>query len=665
MEGDLRGLIAGFVSVLACFLTVQARAEIVHPPLEAYGELPGISGLEISPDSKHLAFFARMDGDTYVFVRNIETGESRPIVAIDKISARYMVFADNDHLLVKVSDATRMAGFRGEIEFSTLVSINIHNPKKRKYIHNDIKNLYPAQSGLGKIVGHLEGTNKVLIPAYVGPRGADPSYALLSVNVATGYARTIHGGRQHTIDWFVDHDGSLLAREDLNNDKNIYSIWTAVGGKKRKIYETDSARTPFSLVGVKSDKSSLILVDSGDGEEGFDAVYEMDFDGNITETDYGRDDADIDRVITDAQRFAIGIKYSGIMPSYHFFDPDIDAAVQSVVGQLTHSSVQLVTWTEDWSKIIYLLEDGSTSGSYLLHDVASGQLTILAHQRDNIPQEALGLVYAIEYPARDGLTIPAILTLPAGVEIEDARNLPLILMPHGGPESYDSIGFHYRAQYFANRGYLVLQPNFRGSSGHGAAFTVAGYGEWGRKMQDDLTDGVNVMIRDKFADPERVCIVGASYGGYAALAGGAFTPDLYKCVVAIAPVADLPKMLADERRDMGRNHWVLDYWSENIGDPKTNKDLLKEVSPANHAEAFQAPVLLIHGDDDTVVPISQSRVMERALKKANKPVSFVRLKGEDHWMSQAETRTDALRATAAFVDQHIGPGSAATEGGAP
>ena len=652
-------LLLGFCAVMS---SGRASAEVVHPPLEAYGDLPEISSLQVSPDGEHVAYFARHEGETYVLVRNLETREVWPLAAIDKIAARYIVFADNDHLLVRVSDTTSIMGFRGEFEFSTLVSINIHDPKDRKYVHRRMKDLFPAQSGLGRILGRLGGTNKVLIPAFIGPRGADPRYDLLGVDVETGLSRTVFRGSQHTIDWFVDSDGTLLAREDLNNDKDKYSIWTGVGGKKRKIYETESARLPFSLIGVKSDKSSLILIDSAGDEEGFDTVYEMDFEGNVRETDYGREDADIDGVIRNEQRLALGIKYSGIMPSYHFFDPEINEAVQSVTTQFANSVIHVVTWTEDWSKIVYLLEDSSTSGAYIMQDVATGGLSIIAHTRQSIPPEALGQIFAIEYVARDGLTIPAILTLPAGVELNDAKNLPLIVMPHGGPEAYDTIGFDYRAQYFANRGYLVLQPNFRGSSGHGSSFVEAGHGEWGGKMQDDVTDGVKRMIEDRFADPERVCIIGASYGGYAALAGGAFTPELYKCVVAIAPVVDLPLMLADERRDMGRNHWVIDYWSEFIGDPKSEKELLKDISPVNHAEAFQAPVLLIHGDDDTVVPIKQSRAMEKALKRAGKDVSFVRLNGEDHWMSEGKTRTDALRATAEFVDQHIGPASVAAEG---
>ncbi|CAN0435252.1 unnamed protein product, partial [Scytosiphon promiscuus] len=208
--------------------------------------------------------------------------------------------------------------------------------------------------------------------------------------------------------------------------------------------------------------------------------------------------------------------------------------------------------------------------------------------------------------------------------------------------------------YFANRGYLVLQPNFRGSSGYGTEHRILGKGEWGGKMQDDITDGVQTLVEQGLADPTRVCIVGASYGGYAALAGGAFTPDLYKCVVAIAPVSDIRPLLVDVKWDNGRKHWALDYWQENIGDLDEEREKLDAISPARAADKFTAPVLLIHGNDDTVVPIKQSEIMERALEKAGKDVTFLELEGEDHWMSDGDTRIDALRAMATFIDQHIG-----------
>ena len=261
---------------------------------------------------------------------------------------------------------------------------------------------------------------------------------------------------------------------------------------------------------------------------------------------------------------------------------------------------------------------------------------------------------AISYPARDGLTITAILTWPPGLSDDQKVNLPLLVMPHGGPRTYDSLKFDWMAQYFANRGYLVLQPNFRGSSGFGTEFLNAGNGEWGGKMQDDVTDGAQALINSGKADPDRTCIVGWSYGGYSALAGGAFTPDMFKCVVAIAPVSDIPRMISDVKRKHGAYHWVVDYWEELISDGKIDKAKLKQISPSNHANAFTAPVLLIHGKHDATVPIDQSYIMQKALKRAGKSVELIKIKGEDHHLSESENRLAALKAMDAFITKHIG-----------
>ena len=172
-------------------------------------------------------------------------------------------------------------------------------------------------------------------------------------------------------------------------------------------------------------------------------------------------------------------------------------------------------------------------------------------------------------------------------------------------------------------------------------------------MQSDLDDGVDFLVEQGIADPQRVCMFGASYGGYAALAAGAFSPDKYRCIVAFAPVADLRRMLSQERRERGRDNWALDYWEGLYGAEASEKEELKALSPVFHADAFKAPVLLIHGKKDTVVRIDQSKAMNKALRKAGKDVTFIQLKGEDHWLTQEDTRIEMLRAAAEFIERHL------------
>ena len=309
----------------------------------------------------------------------------------------------------------------------------------------------------------------------------------------------------------------------------------------------------------------------------------------------------------------------------------------------------IVDWNANLRRFLLKVSGGGETGSYYIFDINTGRLSSVAKAYE-IPTEWVGQTQTVAYRTADGMTIPSIVTWPVGSEEE---NLPLIVLPHGGPHETDKLGFDWMAQYFANRGYLVIQPNFRGSTGFGQDFEDAGRGEWGGKMQDDLTDGVTALVKAGYVDPEQVCIVGASYGGYAALAGAVFTPELYQCVVAIAPVSDLNRMLSEEKRQRGKNHWVVSYWEDVMAEGDARRNKLRSISPVNFAENVVAPILLIHGDDDTVVPYSQSTRMRNALKRADKQVELVKLKGEDHWLSVAETRMQTLRAMDQFLATHM------------
>jgi dipeptidyl aminopeptidase/acylaminoacyl peptidase len=244
------------------------------------------------------------------------------------------------------------------------------------------------------------------------------------------------------------------------------------------------------------------------------------------------------------------------------------------------------------------------------------------------------------------------LTLPQGAR----QNLLLVLLPHGGPHNArDSLDYDDWATFLASRGYAVLQPNYRGSGGYGDAWQRAGYRQWGGLMQTDLNDGVDALVRSGIVDANRVCIVGASYGGYAALAGATMTPDRYRCAVSVAGPSDLSQFVLErERRSGDDDTMTADWWRRSIGDRDEDREAVRAASPVNLADRVAAPILLMHGTDDTVVPIDQSRRMLRALNAANKNVRFVELRGDDHWLSDAPTRIQVLREIETFLAQHLG-----------
>jgi dipeptidyl aminopeptidase/acylaminoacyl peptidase len=259
----------------------------------------------------------------------------------------------------------------------------------------------------------------------------------------------------------------------------------------------------------------------------------------------------------------------------------------------------------------------------------------------------------IHYAAADGTTIPAYLTLPNG---RAAENLPLIVFPHGGPLAADEPGFDWWAQAMASRGYVVLQPEFRGSDGYGYSHTIAGFGQFGRKMQTDLSDGVRFLASEHIIDPKRVCIVGGSYGGYAALAGPTLDRGVYRCAVSVAGISDPRAFLRwVEHRESKTDSLPIRFWTRFMGVENRDDPKLLEISPLSHADNADAPILLIHGSDDTVVPIEQSEDMADALKAAGKPVTFIKLKSEDHWLSRTETREQMLSATVDFLERNNPP----------
>ena len=297
------------------------------------------------------------------------------------------------------------------------------------------------------------------------------------------------------------------------------------------------------------------------------------------------------------------------------------------------------------------MADSAVEGpGYALVDLATRKAQWLGARYQNVLPEDVAASQPVRFKAGDGLDLGGYLTLPRG---RDPKNLPLVVLAHGGPASRDTPGLDWWAQAIASRGYAVLQVNFRGSDGFGWAFTQAGFGEWGRKMQTDLSDGVRHLAGQGVVDPKRVCIVGASYGGYAALAGATLDPGVYRCAASVAGLSDLRRFVEWSRAKNGVG--AQRYWTRFMGAEERRDPALTEISPAAHAGRASGPVLLVHGRDDTVVPLEQSRIMADALEKAGKPVELVVQKGEDHWLSRGDSRLEMLTATMAFVEKHNPP----------
>ncbi len=349
----------------------------------------------------------------------------------------------------------------------------------------------------------------------------------------------------------------------------------------------------------------------------------------------------------------LGVYYVEDLWQRRYFDPGLVALQAKLeVTFVDASIVRSQSWSRDRKRFVVETQGPHDPGSYYYLDLAANKASLIGQHQPDIQGQELGEVFIVKYKARDGVKIPGYLTMPPGKN--DAKNLPLVVLPHGGPELRDYVQYDLLAQVIANRGYMVLQPNFRGSAGYGRAFEEAGHRQWGRRMQDDITDGVNALIRDGSADPNRICIVGGSYGGYAALVGGAFTPNLYKCVASVAGVSDLPRFLENRKARFGAGSGVYQYWVKLIGDPVVDRGALAAVSPALHAENFVAPVLLVHGLTDDIVPTDQSKLMNDALVRAGKRVKYVTIPNEGHEFLRRDSTIKVLGEIEAFLGANIG-----------
>lgn len=358
---------------------------------------------------------------------------------------------------------------------------------------------------------------------------------------------------------------------------------------------------------------------------------------------------DIEAIAEDPRRAtSSAVLYSDDMPRARQLDPAMEKTQTALAGALSGATPVIVSSSANGSRMIVKALYSDHPPQYFLYDKAAKRLDMIAASYSALDGKIFAAKEKFDVTASDGLKIPGYLAVPAGAS---KKNMPLIVLPHGGPEGRDDQSFDWWSFFYAARGYLVYQPNFRGSDGYGAEFREAGYGEWGRKMQSDITDGVKKLVADGVVDPSRICIVGGSYGGYAALAGATLTPDLYKCAVSVNGVSNLLGMLGQASRS---SEIAEGYWETRIGSRFRDEAALEAVSPAKIADKAGAPILLIHSRDDIVVQMGQSRQMETALKAAKKPVEFVQLNGEDHWLSRGETRTKMLQASIDFIDKYIG-----------
>lgn len=622
------------------------------PPLAVYGRLPDVDQIAISPDGRKLAISLADGEKRVVAIREAAEGSKLlSAVNLESTKLRDVRWAGPEHVLITKSSTAQPYGLSGpKREYWMTIDINLTTKKQHLLMENqeEAMNVVLAVPTVRMLDGvpyaFVEGVH------FVDNYGADTLY---KINLKTGATRRLDiGGSQDTDDWLVSPDGQPLAQSLYDEQKGAWSLKLKTEHGWVTTAKTESKMGSRRLGGLGRDGRSVLVWMDDEDDTDKTVLREYALDGAHVVIP---DSATFDSLIhaPDGSGLVGAKSLLGDERRYTFFDAKLQSSWNAVAKAFPGDQIALESWSDDKRKLVVWVDSPTEGPAYALVDLDTGNARYLADVYAGLTEDGVSEVRPIKYKAADGLEITGYLTLPKG---KDPKNLPLVVLPHGGPEGRDTLGFDWWSQALASRGYAVLRPNFRGSEGFGWKFVQAGFGQWGKAMQTDLSDGVRYLAKQGTIDPKRVCIVGGSYGGYAALAGATLDRGVYRCAASVAGPADLKRMLVDsnERFNSGNNS-TLRYWLRFMGADRVRDPDLAAISPARMADKVEIPVLLVHGKDDTVVPYVQSTIMAEAMKKAGKPVELVTLNGEDHWLSRGATRLQMLTAVVDFLEKNNPP----------
>jgi dienelactone hydrolase len=484
--------------------------------------------------------------------------------------------------------------------------------------------------------------------------------SLFRVNIETGRGEQIERPSESVVGWWLDLDGRPVVRMSITS-RTVRLHRKDEDSKWREFYRMRlrDARegVEYEPVGPSDQPDKYYVRAHPPGRDRL-GVYLYDLKKEefgeplIEHPTYDIHSAVVSRDGTRVLRYC----YMAHVRICEFTDPKINAHMRGLRKYFEESAnVYVHDASDDGKNFVLYVEGPHDPPGYFYYQSEKRDIRPLGSERKILEEVARPKATVLTYKARDGKELSGYLTLPANAAA-DAGKLPLIVNPHGGPEARDHLTFDRWVQFFAARGYAVFQPNFRGSAGFGRAFAESGYGEWGGKMQDDITDGVKALVDQGTVDASRICIVGISYGGYAALAGASLTPDVYKCAVSVAGISDLDDMIGWTKRTYGGDSETYKYVLKAMGDPDKDAARIRATSPAQQVSKIKIPILLVHGTDDGIVPIAQSRTMKKALEKAGMKTELIELDKEDHWWWEIHNETRVLSAIDAFLWKHLGPG---------
>lgn len=598
-------------------------------PLEDFFRKPDKIMLRLSPNGRYLAYLEPYQRRLNVSVQDLETGESRRVTHATDRDISGHTWA-NDDRLVYLQDTGGDENFR-----LYAVDRDGANPL----------DLTPFDGVKCGIVDELEDIDNELL-LQMNRRNPE-LFDVYRLNVHSGALEMIAENPGNIQSWHTDHEGRLR-------------LATTTDGVNTSILFRDAENDPWRTVATYDFKeyarpclftydNRALIVSSNVGRDRA-AIFEYDLgSGKQTKLVYEHPEVDVGHVLSSKRRRKLtGVAYETDRVHFHLFDERRRKVQEFLDRELAGYENHVVSHSKDESKYIVSAASDRTLGSYHFLDVDKLELRKLFDVSPWLDETRMAPMEPIRYRARDGLEIPGYLTLPPGVE---PRNLPLVVHPHGGPWARDSWGFNPEIQFLANRGYAVLQMNFRSSAGYGRSFLEAGFRQWGLAMQDDVTDGANWAVERGICDPQRIAIYGGSYGGYATLSGLTKTPELYACGISYVGVSNLFTWIAA----------IPPYWKpylemlhEMVGHPDRDSERFRATSPFFNAEKITAPLFVAQGANDPRVTKHESDQIVEALRERGVEVEYMVKENEGHGFQNEENRFDFYRALERFLERHLG-----------
>ncbi len=622
-----------FAVVLGAFEIVASpaasAADDAPIPVRDFFRNPERGLFRISPDGKTLAFMQPFERRMNIYVQPLAGGEP---VRLTNETARDIPnhFWKGPNRLVYVKD------FGGDENFHVVAVTKDGSGSK---------DLTPFDGVRAQMIDDLRDFPDVLLVG-LNKRNKEV-FDAYRLDLKIGELTLVAENPGNITSWLTDHAGNIRGAQtsDGVNTSFLYRegasgpfqtvLTTSFRDSFNPLFFTFDNKLLYAASNLGRDKQAIVLVDPATAKE--------------QKVLFEHPDVDIDSMSYSHKRKVLTtINYVTWKPQRKYLDAETERIFAALEKQLPGYEFGIQSMTDDEDRMIVAAYNDRTPGMRYLYDVKTDKLAKLGEIAPWLPQAKMATMKPIVYKSRDGLTINGYITLPNG---KDAKNLPVIVNPHGGPWARDVWGWNPEVQMLANRGYAVLQMNFRGSTGYGRSFWQASFKQWGRNMQDDITDGVEYLVREGIGDPKRICIYGGSYGGYATLAGVAYTPNLYACAVDYVGVSNLFTFL-----NTIPPYWkpYLDMFHEMVGDPEKDKALLTETSPALNADRIKTPLFVAQGARDPRVNIDESNQMVKALKARGVDVPYMVKENEGHGFRNEENQFDFYEAMERFLAKYLG-----------